>query len=419
MREGAATSVHTARPLTTGEAALLFLPLFAVALGYGAVLPILPSILERVHATALEGSVALHAGLLTGIYIGAFVIGAPLWGKVVDLRGSRMVLVIGLLGYVAGTVWFGFAASLIAAYASRFVAGAFAAGLLPATSALIVARCDGETRARHLAWVNAATVAGFLVGPALTGWVHDFVTGPQVARVSALHVTAVPIWTTGAIALASAVGVAWGLRLHTVPHQPVADSIAPAAARSGSRAGGSILLLSSVAAFGLGAFEVGLSLQSQQSWQWSASDLGWLFVVCSLVMLAIQLALFGWLQRQVRRESLVVGSFLTMAVGFALLGGTSAYAVVAVLIALIALGSGVLLPMLTLVVTEQAGAEVATAVGYQNAASNLGQAGGSAAIGLLFSVVPGVSFGVVAAVMLATALIGAYFFRIRGGLLGV
>jgi predicted MFS family arabinose efflux permease len=135
-------------------------------------------------------------------------------------------------------------------------------------------------------------------------------------------------------------------------------------------------------------------------------------------MLAIQLALFGWLQRHVRRESLMVGSFLTMAVGFALLAGTSVYGVVAVLVALIALGTGVLLPMLSLATTERAGAEVATAVGYQNAASNLGQAGGSAAIGLLFSAVPGVSFGVVAAVMLATALIGWYIAR-GGGLLGV
>jgi hypothetical protein len=37
-------------PLTLGEPALFFSPLFIVALGYGAVLPILPSILERVHA---------------------------------------------------------------------------------------------------------------------------------------------------------------------------------------------------------------------------------------------------------------------------------------------------------------------------------------------------------------------------------
>jgi hypothetical protein len=60
-------------PLTLGEPALFFSPLFIVALGYGAVLPILPSILERVHAAGVQGPVALHAGLLTGSYIGAFV----------------------------------------------------------------------------------------------------------------------------------------------------------------------------------------------------------------------------------------------------------------------------------------------------------------------------------------------------------
>ena len=416
MSENVASATEVHRTLKGRELALLYLPLFTVALGYGAVLPILPSVLERVHGAAGAASLPLHAGLLTGIYIGAFVIAAPLWGKVTDLRGPRVVLLIGLLGYAAATAWFGFATSLALAYVTRFVAGVFAAGLLPATAAFIVARCRDTDRARHLGWVSAASVTGFLVGPALTGWMHDLLASPQPSWASALHVTAVPIWMTGVIAVASAFGVAWGVGSHRVPER-LAEAGGPSDARRPSLAPRGIMLLSALGAFGIGAFEVGLSLQSQQSWRWSPSALSWLFAVCSLVMLAIQFAVFAPLRRHVRPETLVVGGFLVMAVGFAFLAGTSVYGVVMGLVALIALGSGVLLPTLSVATADRAGAAVGTAIGYQNAAGNLGQAAGSAAAGLLFTTLPGVSFGLVALAMFATALVGWRIARVRGGLL--
>ena len=52
MHEALPAQAGVHRPLTAGEVALLFLPLFTVSLGYGAVLPILPSVLERAHAAA-------------------------------------------------------------------------------------------------------------------------------------------------------------------------------------------------------------------------------------------------------------------------------------------------------------------------------------------------------------------------------
>jgi MFS family permease len=407
------------RPLTAGEIVLVFLPLFVVALGYGAVLPILPSVLERVHASGVAAGGAMHAGLFSAIYIGAFVIAAPVWGKVTDAQGPRAVLMIGLLGYAAATVWFGFADSLAVAYTTRFVAGVFAAGLLPATSALIVARCRGEVRSRHLAWVNTASIAGFLVGPALTGWLHDFIAADRVTWSNPLHATAVPIWTTGTIALASALGIALGVGRSRNPTDNTGAMDMPLM-QPDRHAKQRILLFSALGAFGVGAFEVGLSLQSQQSWRWSASALAWLFAICSLVMLVIQLALFARLRRRVGLSGLVVSGFAAMAAGFTLLAGTSTYGLVALLVTVIALGSGVLLPTLSLAMADQAGgATVGAAIGYQNAAANLGQAAGSAAVGFLFNVLPVASFAIVAALMLAATVAAWRIARVPGRLLGV
>ena len=405
------TSVTPVRRIfKAGELALLYLPLFTVALGYGAVLPILPSVLERLHGSTADAALPLHAGLLTGIYIGAFVIAAPLWGKVTDVRGPRIVLLAGLLGYAAATVWFGFVASLEVAYMARFVAGVFAAAILPATAAFIVAQYRDTERARHLGWLSAASVVGFLVGPALTGWIHEFIATPQMTWASTLHVTAVPIWMTGVIALVSAFGVALG-----VGSQRVAESSAEAGPSPRlcppALTPRHILLLSAIGAFGLGAFEVGLSLQSQQSWRWSPSALGWLYAMCSVAMLVIQFALFAPLRSHVRPEKLIVAGFVIMAVGFALLAATSAYGVVMGLVALIASGSGVLLPTLSVAAADQAGAAVGTAIGYQNAAGNFGQAAGSAAVGLLISAPVLNSFAIVAIVMFAAAAVAWHMTR--------
>ena len=385
--------------LTRGGLALLYLPLFTVALGYGAVLPILPSVLGRIHGAGDE-TLSVHAGLLTGAYIGAFVVAAPLWGRVTDHRGPRKVLVTGLLGYAVATVWFGFVDSLGMAYVARFVAGAFAAGLLPATSALITVRCRGEERVRHLGWVSAASIVGYLVGPALTGAVHSVLASSSV-QASALHLTAIPIWTTGIIALASAFGVAWSVQSAT-GEVPVVAAVRPRH-QDVVLARHWILLLSALGAFGVGAFEVGLSLQSLQSWRWSPGDLAWLFAVCSLVMLAIQFAVFAPLRRRARPETIIGGGFLMMAAGFALLTSTDLYSVVIALVALIALGAGVMLPALSVAMADQAGTEVGLAIGNQNAASNLGQATGSAAAGYLFTALPATSFVAVAGLMLAAA----------------
>lgn len=407
--ERTTTEVH---PAVEGrELALLYLPLFTVSLGYGALLPILPTWFHRLHGSTGDGALPLHMGLLTAIYVSAFVIGAPLWGQFVDQRGPRPVLLIGLLGYAAATVWFGFADSLALAYASRFVAGAFAAGLLPATAAFVAARCREPDRARHLGWMSAATVLGFLVGPALTGWVHDAISEPIADGADALQATAAPIWVTAMMALVSAVGVAWGISARR-PQESSSDS-SVSDARAVALAPRSILVLTGLATFGHGVFEVGVSLQSQRAWAWSAGDLARLFAVCSIVMLAIQFTLIEPLRRHLKSEQVVIGGFAVMAVGFALLPAASADGVLG-LAALIALGSGVLLPTLSVATADHAGAAIGTAIGYQNAAGNIGQAVGSVAAGLLFSAIPGAPFAIVASLMLVAAMVSWCVGRMRG-----
>lgn len=397
------TGEDGAAPLSWRQLAFLYLPLFTVALGYGAVLPVLPAILDRVHGAAGATSLPMHAGLLTSVYIGAFVVAAPPWGRLADRAGPRLVLTLGLTGYAAATVWFGFANSLSTAYLARFIAGAFAAGLLPATSRMIADRCRGVERSRHFGWLSAASILGFLAGPALAGGSHDLLGG-QAA--SALHVTAVPIWISGVLALAASIGV---MSSAAVPRAPLSEHAMAAPNDSGvRRPARTLLLLSALGAFGVGAFEVGLTLQSQRIWRWPPGKLAAMFAACSIVMLGIQLFLFAPLRRRVSSGTLVVGGFAFMALGLVALNATALYGAVMGFVILISLASGTLLPTLSAITADRAAGAVGAAIGSQNAAGNLGQAAGSAAAGWLFTAMPAASF-VALAMIIAIAGAGAWF----------
>jgi MFS family permease len=47
-----------------------------------------------------------HTGLLTGTYIVAIFLFAPLWGKVSDRRGRRPVILLGLTGFAATALFY-------------------------------------------------------------------------------------------------------------------------------------------------------------------------------------------------------------------------------------------------------------------------------------------------------------------------
>jgi len=77
------------------------LAMFAVALGYSVVLPVLPFLVERLLGAADPAAASRHTGLLTGAYTLALFLFAPLWGRLSDRHGRRRVLLLGLGGFAS------------------------------------------------------------------------------------------------------------------------------------------------------------------------------------------------------------------------------------------------------------------------------------------------------------------------------
>jgi MFS family permease len=155
--------------IPTGTMAVLMASVFTVSMGYGVVLPLLPFIIERLLGAGAEaGEISRATGLLTGLYMLSLFLFAPMWGRLSDRFGRRVILLIGLVGFGATMLVFAFVESLIAVYAERFLSGLFAAAVMPvALAAIGDLAVTEEARARRLTFVSLAGISGFLLGPML------------------------------------------------------------------------------------------------------------------------------------------------------------------------------------------------------------------------------------------------------------
>ncbi|CAN7792018.1 MFS transporter [Caballeronia sp. LjRoot34] len=156
------------RPLPWRLFCPLLLAMFALAVGYGFLLPILPGMLERIVPTADPAGLSRHTGLLTGTYALALFLFAPLWGRFADRLGRSPVILIGLVGLAATLALFAVVRSLPLLYLERALGGLFASSITPAVYALVGDHAPSkEWRAHRFEMLNIAGATGFLVGPML------------------------------------------------------------------------------------------------------------------------------------------------------------------------------------------------------------------------------------------------------------
>ncbi len=367
---------------------------FTISMGYGIVLPVLPGFLEGLTASTGRISVSWHTGLLTGTYMLALFLFAPLWGFISDHAGRRRVVLLGLAGFVGAMLWFALARQLAFVYAARALAGVFAAAVLPVVLAWVGDSCRAQERAAAFAWLSAASALGFLFGPALGGWLAS------VGSIGGNAALALPFYATAA--LGGGMWLAAYLRLPvSLMRHPVEDTPQPdAPALFG------LLTLSLLVMFGIGSFEVGLALLGQQVLSLRPREIGWMFAECSLAMILVQIFVLAPLLKRVG-SGLLAPAFLAMAAGVALLPFATAYPLLIIGLGLVAGASGVLIPALAYLVSLAAGTRQGAALGKQTAAASLGQAAGSAAAGWLFAVLIGRSFWITAA-LLAFAAVAAF-----------
>ncbi len=375
--------------------------MFAITVGYGVALPILPFLIEQLAGASTPQALSWHTGLLTGAYIIAIFIGAPIWGRISDRCGRKPIILVGLLGFAVTTGFFAVTESLPLLYLGRFLGGLFAAAITPVAYALIGDYAPSkEWRAHRFALINIAGTAGFFIGPLLGGLAMR-VAG-RVWILSPDRSLAMPLLTATGLAVIAAVSVVIllpsGSRRDNVDVTPDTAQIErPAMLR--------LLAIALVTALAIGVFEVGLALRGKDLGL-DAAHIGIMFAECSLVMAVVQALVFSPLIKPEFTRWFIAPGLATLAIGLVVVSVVNTSVLMSVAVALVAASAGLLSPVATYWSSFGIPTSQGTQLGRMTAAASLGQALGSVAGGALFNlpVLPDASFLLAALLILATLL---------------
>jgi MFS transporter, DHA1 family, tetracycline resistance protein len=160
--------------MSTRAASVRFVLLTLVidALGFGLVVPIVPSLVLKLSGLTVSGASQWVGLLLMAFALMQFVC-APILGALSDRFGRRPVLLISLSGMCANYLLLAWAPSLTWLFLGRLIAGATAASGATAT-AYIADVTPPEKRAGQFGLVGAMFGVGFIVGPAVGGLLGSY-----------------------------------------------------------------------------------------------------------------------------------------------------------------------------------------------------------------------------------------------------
>lgn len=394
--------IDTTNPASLSISAMsaLMLAVFTVSVGFGVVLPLLPYLIERLLGAGVQSAqVSRHTGLLTAVYTFSLFLFAPLWGRLSDWQGSRVVLLIGLLGFGLTMLTFSFVESLNAVYTERFLSGFFAAAVTPVAAATVGNfTAIKQGRARRLSFVSLAGIAGFLLGPMLGVFVTRITTNFFTLTLPAGSVT-IPLEATAMLAFFVSAAVVFA-----VPSGKGNNRSKNSKTASDNKTTWlvpKLLILTFIVSAGVGVFEVGLALRGKQELSLTPYQIALMFTECSLVMFVMQAIIFSPWFNPDKTRWLITPALFVLAVGLFFIPWAVNFKLMLVVIGAVAASAGILSPILTYWISANASSAQGWELGKQTAAASLGVTLGSVAGGLLFNIalLPGASFILTAALV--------------------
>lgn len=129
---------------------------------------------QTIVATALPtmgrefGDVA-HLSWIVTIYLLASTAVTPLYGKLADIHGRRVVLLSGITVFVVGSVACALSPTPLLLVASRFVQGLGGGGLIALAQTIIADMVPPKERGRYQVYFAAVFLSSSLLGPVLGG----------------------------------------------------------------------------------------------------------------------------------------------------------------------------------------------------------------------------------------------------------
>jgi MFS family permease len=388
---------------------ILFVTVFLDLVGFGIIIPFLAYYVESFGARAAV------VGLLMSSYSLAQFVFAPVWGRLSDRVGRRPILLLGLLGSVAGFTLFGLASTLSMLFLGRVLMGIFGA-TIPTAQAAVADVTAPEDRARGMGLIGAAIGLGFILGPALGGLLANL---SSILRVPLFERNpyALPCLASAALAASNLVAAAFFLP-ESLPKERRGSRIAERFSRLDQISRGltdprvrRLLLTYFLFILGFTMMEATLTLFIEG--RIGARDhaqlvrrVGYLFGFIGIIQVALQGGLVGRLARAFGERQLLIAGCSITALSLAAMPAAASWAGIYGCAFGLACGHGLSQPSVTSLISRASPAESqGGALGISQSAASLARVLGPAMGGALFQqLAPGAPYVVAAALSIAAVL---------------
>ncbi len=175
----------TEEPTRRLAVVFIFVTVFLDMVGIGLIFPVLPNIVQVIGDMNLAEA-TLVSGWLFFAYTGMQILFGPLMGSLSDTHGRRPLLLLSVFGLAVDYLLTAFAPTLLWLFVGRVFAGICGASYTTANAYLADITAP-EDRARVFGYVGAAVGLGFIIGPAIGGFLGEF--GPRVPFFAAAFIS--------------------------------------------------------------------------------------------------------------------------------------------------------------------------------------------------------------------------------------
>jgi MFS family permease len=386
--------------------AILFFIVFIDLVGFGVVIPLLPYYALQYQATPFEVTA------LMACYSFAQLFSSPFLGRLSDKVGRRPILLTSLAISVFSYLWLGFADALWMLFAARLLAGA-GAGNIASAQAYITDVTTPENRAKGMGMIGAAFGLGFSLGPALGGLLAG--THPDAADLAR------PAFVAAALSAIALVLTAVRLKESLPPELRGRAERAgrielakDAFARPGLR---NLIVLFFLTTTAFAGLESTFAIWANSKFAWGPQQVGYIFCYVGVVLALIQGGLIRHVSHRFGEARLVTFGAVLLMLGLATLPLSGMLAIILIVMAVLAVGLGLLSPSINSLVSQAAAAtERGGILGVNQSAQSLARIVGPLIAGVVYTAGGrAMPYYVGALIMLAVVAMAIRLPRAQGG----
>ena len=142
--------------------AILFLTVLLDLIGFGIVLPLLPTYAKDLGASPFM------IGIIAATYASMQFLFSPVWGRLSDFIGRRPVMLVSIFMAAVSYLFFAHASTIPLLILARALSGIGSANIA-AAQAYITDVTDSNSRSKAMGMLGAAFGIGFIIGPLIGG----------------------------------------------------------------------------------------------------------------------------------------------------------------------------------------------------------------------------------------------------------